>query len=233
MKGLYKGVLPPLCIQGVINGIVFGVEEYAAKYLISEDQAVPLMHFKTGMIAGFTQSFVCAPMELIKLRTQHEQIGNAAGYRGNMATLKLIYRKGGIRGCYQGLYITMFREIPQFGVYFATYEGLKDGWAKMRMIERNDVGYGGRIVAGGIAGVATWACNYPVDLIKTRMQMDGRPWYGTTRNYYSSLDCFKKVFAEGGVRLLFRGFIPTMVRAFACNMFTLPVTDKVKDLLKK
>lgn len=220
-------------MQGVLNGIIFGVEEYAAKYFVLSDrQPASLVHFQTGMIAGFAQSFVAAPVELVKIRTQHEQIGKTASYRGNLDTLKLIYSRGGIRGCYQGLLLTLLRDIPQLGVYFATYEGLKDTLSRQQMIASSDVGYGGRIAAGGIAGVATWACNYPVDLVKTRIQMDGRPWYGTTRHYSSSLDCFRKMLREGGTRALYRGFVPTMVRAFVCNMFTLPVADKVKDILK-
>ena len=220
-------------MQGVINSIVFGVEDYAAKNWLKGDDNVLRKRMQTGMASGFFQSFVCTPMELVKLHTQHKAIGELSWYKGNWATFIEILRKGGVRGCYQGFAITMFRDTPAFGVYFATYEGLLDVAARRGKVTRDDVSYFTRFMAGGIAGVASWAWNYPVDLVKTRIQLDGRPWNGAKRHFKSSLDCLVKAWKEGGVRLLYRGFTFTMIRAFVFNMFAFPTVDKAKEILNK
>ena len=161
------------------------------------------------------QSFVCAPMELVKLRTQHQKIGEAGKYKGNWANFKDIYRKGGIRGCYQGFWVTAFRDTPAFGVYFATYEGLMNYVAKKEGKSREELSL--MLVypffCGGTAGMFSWLFNYPVDLVKSRIQMDGAE--GAPRVYRNSWDCFMKAWREGGVNLLYRGLTPTLVRAFA------------------
>ena len=217
-----------------MNGVIFGVERNLAKHWIKEgDENSTTKHFLAAMTAGFVQSFICAPMELVKLKTQHQAIGQSSGYQGNLATFRDICRKGGVRGCYQGLSITMVRDVPAFGVYFATYEGLMTYTAKKQNEIRDEVSYYTRFLFGGVAGVASWVGNYPVDLVKTRIQLDGRAWNAAERQYKNSWDCFVKAWKEGGLRLLYRGFSPCMARAFLFSMVTFPTADFVEDCAKK
>ena len=221
MRGLYKGVSPPVVSQGLINAIVFGVEGPTSRFLQPRVKDGPFKEIKigffAGMVGGFVQSIVCAPMELVKLQTQHQAMGEASAYRGNWATLKNIYHTRGITGCFQGLGVTAFRDTPAFAVYFASYAGQMHYLAKKKGITREELSrtilY--PFVCGGITGIITWSINYPVDLVKTRIQLDGAN--GTERQYRSSWDCFTKAWREGGVRLLFRGLMPCYVRAFANN----------------
>ncbi len=221
VKGLFKGVLPPMVMQGAINAIVFGVERATSRFLSpilgSGPQKEVIIGTCAGMTAGFVQTIVCAPMELVKLQTQHQAIGQATSYQGNLATLRNIVRWGGVKGCYQGFWITALRDTPAFGVYFATYEGLMHFTAESKGIGRKDLGWQFSFYYGGCAGVASWLVNYPVDLVKTRIQLDGGS--GKVRQYRSSWDCFMKIWNEGGVRLLYRGLGPCLIRAFANSAF--------------
>jgi solute carrier family 25 carnitine/acylcarnitine transporter 20/29 len=223
IRGLYKGVLPPVLTQGVINAIVFGVEGPTSRFLHPRIDDGPMKEIKIGFLAGmaggFAQSFVCAPMELVKTRTQHQSVGEATRYRGNWATLKNIYKTRGFTGCFQGWGVTAFRDTPAFGIYFAMYHGLMHYIAKRKGISRDELScmllY--PFLCGGATGMTTWIVNYPVDLVKTRIQLDGAD--GKAREYRSSWDCFMKAWREGGVRLLYRGLVPCCVRAFANNSF--------------
>ena len=213
--------------QGVINGIVFGVENYAANH--SNNNSTIIKHLKTGMVAGFIQSFVCSPMELVKLHTQHQKIGEKGPHQGNLEALKMIWQKEGMRGCYRGLIVTIVRDVSGFGVYFATYEGLMNALAEKQGISRDSVGVAAQFIFGGTAGVASWVCNYPVDVAKTGFQVDGAN--GTERQYKSSWHVIVKAWKEGGIRYLFPGFISAIVRAFAFSMFTFPAVEFVKRQL--
>ena len=234
---LYKGVLPPLLMQGVMNGIVFGVEKTTARFVrprIHDSNVVRKemkVGFYCGLAAGFVQSFVCAPMELVKIRTQHQGIGtHDTHYKGNWATLTEIYRKGGIRGCYQGLWVTALRETPAFAVYFSTYEGQMSFIAKKKGIPKKDVGLTYSFFCGGITGTLTWVFNYPVDVVKTRFQMDGTD--SKPRAYRNARDCFVKMWREGGVRLLYRGLSPCLVRAFANSSFLFVAVELSSNVLQ-
>ena len=169
------------------------------------------------MVGGFAQSVVCAPMELVKLLTQHQAVGQAGVYRGNWETLKRIYHLRGVRGCFQGFWVTAFRDTPAFGTYFASYYGMMNYLASRKGISRDELSQ--RMVypfiCGGITGIITWTINYPVDLVKTRIQLDGAD--GKRRQYKNSWDCFVKAWREGGVKLLYRGLVACYVRAFANN----------------
>lgn len=93
--------------------------------------------------------------------------------------------------------------MPSFGTYFLTYEFLtrRDG----------PVSTWTMIFGGGCAGMASWLISYPVDVLKTRVQMD------STMKYNGLIDCYKKSVAKEGYKLLFRGLMPTLVRAFPVN----------------
>ena len=217
VRGLYKGVLAPVVMQGVINGIVFGVKGPTSRFLMNRVTDGPwketIIGLSAGMTAGFAQTVICAPMELVKLRVQHQAIGEAKHYQGNWATLMEAYCSGGVRGCYRGFWITALRDIPGFGVYFATYETLMHFTVKKQTISKNDMRY--YVYAffwGGCAGMASWIPNYPVDLVKTRMQLDGA--FATERQYHTSWGCFKTIWKKGGVKSLYRGLSPCLLRAF-------------------
>lgn len=43
-------------------------------------------------------------------------------YKGPYDVLRKTFKTSGIRGCYRGLLITLIRETPAFGLYFASYD---------------------------------------------------------------------------------------------------------------
>lgn len=66
------------------------------------------------------------------------------------------------------------------------------------------------LVAGGLAGVASWICCYPLDVIKTRIQaMSG--------TYSGIADCFRRSVKEEGYNVLWRGLGTAVARAFIVN----------------
>lgn len=201
IRGIYKGISSPLAGVAAINAIVFGV--YGNCQRNSSDPNSLFTHFVAGSAAGFAQSFLCSPIELAKSRVQLSKTPLTP-----LECFKKIYATEGLKGTFRGLGITIVREIPAYSSYFVTYEWLT----------RNDrdepVTTFTMLMAGGIAGVVSWCGAYPIDVVKTRMQMDG---VGGVVRFSSSWDCVKKCVAEEGYRFLFRGFTPTLLRAFPVN----------------
>lgn len=70
------------------------------------------------------------------------------------------------------------------------------------------------LMAGGLAGVLSWFITFPIDVIKTRMQVDGFNQQHQYSNYY---DCLKKSYKSEGWRLFTRGLSSTLLRAFPMN----------------
>ena len=72
------------------------------------------------------------------------------------------------------------------------------------------------LLAGGIAGVATWTSIYPLDVVKTVLQ--AQPWArNLNRSELRSFAIARQIFQAGGVRAFYRGIGVCSIRAFAVN----------------
>lgn len=65
-----------------------------------------------------------------------------------------------------------------------------------------------QFLAGGIAGTSEILIMYPLDVVKTRFQLQS----GQSGQHYSSVfDCFKRIIKEEGFGRLYRGIIPPIM----------------------
>ena len=151
-------------------------------------------------------------------------------YRGPFDCLMSMYREHGLRGCFRGITPTVLREIPGFAVYITSYEYMCN---KLKTPDQELPSVPVMLGAGGVAGMLSWLCNIPVDVIKSRMQSDdlARPRYRNT------MDCFRKSYTTDGWRVFWRGLPVISLRAFPTNAVTLAVYSYTyrafKDLYKQ
>ena len=69
------------------------------------------------------------------------------------------------------------------------------------------------LFAGGIGGITYWVLNYPFDYVKTLMQSDKLGDY----KYSSMVDCFRKEYAQNGLKTFYKGYLICMLRSFPVN----------------
>ena len=100
-------------------------------YLFIKTNRIINILFHLGCVAGFFQAFICGPLELIKIRLQMQNIGlesqtifSDSKKLTPWSCVRNILRQEGIKGLCCGLGSTFLREVPSFGVYFATYDSL-------------------------------------------------------------------------------------------------------------
>ena len=137
--------------------------------------------------------------------------------QGSLGHFNGIYRTFGIRGLFQGGTSVLLRDVPGFVTYFTSYEILLDLGSHG---SRDNVGPLATIIAGGLAGMISWASTFPLDVVKSRMQADGS---GGKLKYSGMTDCILKTYSTGGVRSFFRGIGPTLLRAFPTNAVIFPI----------
>lgn len=138
--------------------------------------------FLCGSFAGLVQCGVICPMEHIKCRLQIQHGKGAADnlYNGPVQAVVSIVKSHGIAGLYRGWWTTSLREVPAFGLYFSTYDFIKDGVNSLiagrdgildedaAVPVQHSHTWVASAFAGGVSGCVTWAIVYPVDVIKTR-----------------------------------------------------------------
>lgn len=215
--GLFKGMAPPLAAVALQNAMLFGVYGNVLNILSTKpDQKPSLFHLSiAATAAGVAQVWVVCPMELVKIKLQMQTEAKrtrASQYRGSIDCVRKIYKTTGVKGIFQGMFPLVLRDVPGFVVYFGSYEILLDLLAQRK--SRGDVGPLASIFAGGLAGMLSWTATFPMDVVKSRIQADGNEGKFV---YKDSIDCFVKSYRSGGIRSLYTGLGPSLLRAFPTN----------------
>ena len=227
IRGLYKGMASPLFGMALINAVLFGTNGFVMRKLEPNGGTPQLRNVCiAGMSAGFVQTIICCPSELIKLRMQIQAIGQEgpgllsmrkSSYIGPLVTIRNIYRTEGLLALNKGYVVTLWREVPSYGAYFTTNNLLCAKWASWRNIPVDSIGPVVLGLAGGVSGIAAWVITYPFDVVKSRLQVDG---VTSEPKYKGIVDCFSKSYRSDGITVFVRGLNSTVIRAFPTNAAT-------------
>ncbi|XP_062502694.1 mitochondrial basic amino acids transporter-like isoform X2 [Corticium candelabrum] len=226
-------MLSPLLGVAAINSILFGVYggvmDYFHAHSLNPSHSTYLCQVGVaGASAGFLQSFILSPTDLVKTRLQMQGRGQKASkelYRSPLDCIYKIYHREGIRrGVFRGQGITLLREVPSFGIYFVWYDIMSQFIANTFQ-PSNRFRAVSAIVSGGTTGMLCWLSTYPFDVVKSRIQADGID--GKHTRYNGIIDCFRKSYREEGLAVFGRGLLSCLIRAFPVNAATFLVVELV------
>jgi hypothetical protein len=150
-----------------------------------------------------------------------------------------VYRHEGVSAFFAGLPAAMLRQATYGGLSFAAYPYIRDS---LQQINSNVGGKAGseeaalwtKLLAGGIAGGGAAALANPSDVIKVRMQSDGRlQLLGKAPRYASLLNAAKIISREEGLRAFYHGLMPNIGRAIVVNGVGIAGYDHTKQTVRK
>ncbi|KAL2340698.1 hypothetical protein Fmac_008638 [Flemingia macrophylla] len=229
LKGFYRGVAPGIIGSLATGATYFGVIESTKRWI--EDSHPSLRghwaHFIAGAVGDTLGSFVYVPCEVMKQRMQVQgtitswsSVAVKDGIAINPGTQMYGYYTGmfhagcsiwktqGLKGLYAGYLSTLARDVPFAGLMVMFYEALKDAkeqveqrWIRSPNWHVNNSFEG--LVLGGLAGGLSAYLTTPLDVVKTRLQVQG-----STLRYTGWLDAISNIWATEGMKGLFRGSIP-------------------------
>jgi len=183
-------------------------------------------------IASAAAEGVTFPLDITKTRLQLQGSADSLvqARRGMLATALGIIREEGFLNLYRGLTPACLRHFVYSGIRVTAYQIIRED------ILRRDEGGGfavwKSILAGGSGGVIGQFCANPTDLVKVRMQIEGqRIARGEPPRYQGTFHAFKSIFAEEGIRGLWKGWIPNCQRAMFVQIGDLAVYDISKQYL--
>lgn len=144
------------------------------------------------------------PTELVKIRLQggNNVIDVKLQSRTVSQVLNKIWKSEGFKGLYRGLGSTIARECIGGSVFFGSYEQARellkpDGKRKENCDAIATMG------AGSLAGIFTWLVIYPIDVIKSRVQVSAKK---------SEFQLIKNEVLSQGSQGLYSGLLPTLVK---------------------
>ncbi len=172
----------------------------------------------SAAIGNTVASFSRVPYEVVKQKLQTGEYSSTFGALRHMAT------NGGLRAFFPmgGIAIQMYRDIPYAIVTLLTYECLRDHWVnknisidedaqECKATESKKAAPWKDMVAGGIAGgVGSFVTN-PMDVIKTRLQVDSALYSGNV------WVCASKTLEDGGPSAFLRGSVPRLIHKVPAN----------------
>lgn len=222
-SSLIAGTAAPVLGYGALNALLF-VSYNRSEAAINNALNLQSSLWTTwiaGAVGGLATWVVSTPTELIKCRAQL-----SSPPKSSWSITKSIVRTEGLRGMYFGGGVTALRDSIGYGFYFWSYELTTQLMTSSTKRETSFVEDTAKVLlCGGLAGVATWASIFPLDVIKTRVQAqtlepetrllldDGTP----PKRRLGATEVAKEAYREGGSRVFFRGLTICSIRAFAVN----------------
>jgi len=137
-----------------------------------------------------------------------------------------IFKANGIRGLYRGFLFQGFRDAVGTGVYFCAYEISK----KLLTLGDREPNHVTHFFAGGMAGIASWIGIFPIDLVKSKLQIDAK---SKSKIYKNQIQCIRHIYKSGGIRGFYQGISSCLIRAFPVHALNFVVYEHVLSLIKK
>ncbi|KAM7328830.1 mitochondrial ornithine transporter 1 [Alexandromys fortis] len=220
-RGFYKGTSPALIANIAENSVLFmcyGFCQQVVRKVVGLDSQAKLSDLQNAAAGSFASAFaalVLCPTELVKCRLQTmyemESSGKIAASQNTVwSVVKEIFRKDGPLGFYHGLSSTLLREVPGYFLFFGGYELSRSFFASGK--SKDELGPVPLMLSGGFGGVCLWLAVYPVDCIKSRIQV-----LSMTGKQTGLVRTFLSIIKNEGITALYSGLKPTMLRAFPAN----------------
>mmetsp|Transcript_4873 Transcript_4873/g.4629 ORF Transcript_4873/g.4629 Transcript_4873/m.4629 type:complete len:146 (+) Transcript_4873:457-894(+) len=140
--------------------------------------------------------------------------------------MKLI-KKDRLPGLYRSMLPTLGRDIPGYGMFFASYGYFMRlfGVDQISIEEDKAKFYLYSILAGGFAGQLSWIIGYPYDSVKSFMHYHPR--------HRKVIPTFIYIVKKFGYRRLYNGITPCLLRAFPINSIIFAVYEFINNKFRK
>lgn len=170
--------------------------------------------FIAGAVSGLISRCITAPLDVIRINVQ------ISGAEPIKTVFSDILLRDGIKGLYAGNLTNCLKVIPfngcvtwSYAIYLKLF-GVKDGQSNLPV----------RLLCGGLSGLTATLVTYPMDLIRSRLALQGR-----NRMYYDGMiNAIKTIKMEEGFKGLYKGLLPSLL---SVGMFV-SIQQSFQDLLR-
>lgn len=249
LPGFWRGNVPALLMVMPYTAIQFMVSHkiktFASGSSKSEDHnnLSPYLSYVSGALAGCAATIGSYPFDL--LRTILASQGEPKVYPNMRSAFVGIIDTRGIRGLYAGLVPTLVEIVPYAGLQFGTYDTFKRwamAWNRYRSSDASQADDAlssfQLFLCGLAAGTCAKAVCHPLDVVKKRFQIEGLPRdprYGARvehQAYRNINDALYRILQREGWAGLYKGIIPSIVKAAPAGAITFVAYESMSDWLE-
>jgi len=173
-----------------------------------------------GFLSGSVSLVIGHPFDTVKVRLQ----AGHTHYDGAIDCLRKTIRSEGVRALFKGMLSPLLANSSMGAITFST-------WQEARKLLHCEEGVHDPLekvfVAGAIAGVVQCALATPVELIRTKLQVESTG----SRRYTGTVDCMKQIVRAEGLPGLYRGNVSMILREAPAFGFFFSVYEGTKRTL--
>jgi len=200
-QNIYRGLGPAVLASAPAAAMFFGTYE-ALKSVVGSclgPGAATLTHLVAAAGGDIVGSTVRAPFEVVKQRMQ------TGAYSSGITAVRSILASEGVGGLYAGYLSLVLRELPFDLIEFPLYEFLKASWTRRR---GQTLDTWQNSLCGSAAGGVAAALTTPLDVVKTRLMVQGA---GGSVKYLGIQHGIQTILKEEGAAALFAGILPRVI----------------------
>lgn len=171
------------------------------------------------------------PIDITKTRLQlHPRSPAPSSLTAFRVAFDILANEGPF-GLYRGLSPAILRHLFYTPIRIVGYEHLRNASAAAFSGDITP-SLPAKALVGGVSGVIAQVVASPADLVKVRMQADGRMvGQGVQPRYSGPFDALSKIVHAEGYGGLWKGVVPNVQRAFLVNMGELACYDQAKQFV--
>ncbi|XP_053311439.1 mitochondrial brown fat uncoupling protein 1 [Spea bombifrons] len=198
----------------------------------SDIPPTPAVKFIGAGTAACIADLFTFPLDTAKVRLQIQGESAVAGavngirYKGVFGTISTIIKTEGPKSLYNGLVAGLQRQMSFASIRIGLYDQVKHFYTN----GRDKAGIGTRILAGCTTGAMAVTIAQPTDVVKVRFQAQ-ISLRGVKKRYNGTLDAYKTIAKEEGMRGLWKGTFPNVTRNAIVNCTELVTYDLIKETI--
>ncbi|XP_077215150.1 mitochondrial uncoupling protein 1-like [Tasmannia lanceolata] len=193
--------------------------------------------FASSAFAACFAEICTIPLDTAKVRLQLQKKAVAGDgvalpkYRGMLGTVATIAREEGLSSLWKGIVPGLHRQCLFGGLRIGMYEPVKTFYVGSDFV--GDVPLSKKILAALTTGALGITVANPTDLVKVRLQSEGKLPPGVPRRYSGALNAYSTIVKQEGFRALWTGVGPNIARNAIINAAELASYDQVKQSILK
>ncbi|KAE9447708.1 hypothetical protein C3L33_20389, partial [Rhododendron williamsianum] len=193
--------------------------------------------FASSAFAACFAELCTIPLDTAKVRLQLQKKAVAGDaltlpkYKGMLGTVATIAREEGLASLWKGIVPGLHRQCLFGGLRIGMYEPVKAFYVGDNFV--GDVPLSKKVLAALTTGGLAITIANPTDLVKVRLQAEGKLPPGVPRRYSGALNAYSTILRQEGVGALWTGLGPNVARNAIINAAELASYDQVKETLLK
>jgi len=190
-----------------------------------------LANFVCGGSAACVAEFVSLPLDTTKVRMQLQgrDLQHVKKYKNMFHGIGVIAKEEGPQALWKGLVPGLLRQMVFASLRIGLYQPVREFYHK----GPGEAPLYKKILAGLTTGTIGISIANPTDLVKIRLQAEGRLPPGVPKRYNGTVDAFTKIYRLEGLTGFWKGVGPNIVRNSLINAAELATYDQAKQSFLK